>query len=73
MNATTILLVITLLMCLNNSCHKKTIPELPPLDESKVQVHWMVEGEPAPFDGILLNDYTYERVRLKLEALERSL
>lgn len=39
---------------------------LPELDESQVKVYWIEQHEPAPFDGILLNEYTYERIRLTL-------
>lgn len=71
MNETTILLA-ALLLTLCASIVVSSIPppppELEPLDESKVQVHWMLEGEPAPFDGLLINEYTYERIRLKLEV-----
>ena len=63
----TILLVATLLtLYVNPTLSQTTASTLPPLDESKVQVHWISKGEPAPFDGILLNEYTYERMRLKL-------
>lgn len=68
MNGTTILLVVISLM-LSVSLASGVLspsPELEPIDESQVQVHWIKQGEPAPFDGILLNDYTYERMRLKL-------
>lgn len=70
MNVTTILLVITLLMFSSNTPPKTVESPLPPLQEDQVQVHWMKEGDIAPFDGILMNDYTYERIRLKL--LERG-
>lgn len=74
MNVITTLLVGLLLTLLSNFLVSlvpiKAESSLPPLDESKVQVHWMEEGEPAPFDGILLNEYTYNRLRLK--ALEND-
>lgn len=71
MNETTILLaalLLTLCASIVVSSIPSPPPELEPLDESKVQVHWMLEGEPAPFDGLLINEYTYERIRLKLEV-----
>lgn len=69
---TTTLLVVTLLI-LSASLLSQAVDapsSLPPLDEDQIQVHWIAKGEPAPFDGILLNDYTYKRLRLKL--IERS-
>lgn len=68
MNETTTLLV-TVLLTLSVSLFflaPQVSPQLEPLDEEKVQVHWLREGERAPFDGLLINDYTYERIRLKL-------
>lgn len=79
MRETTILLAATLLVLsasfvgLLSFTPPSPLPSLDePLDESKVQVHWIKEGEPAPFDGILLNEYTYERLRLKIIELEGS-
>lgn len=69
MSGTTTVLVTILLtlfaspLVLPDSSPKLEIPEL---QVERVQAHWIDEGEPAPFDGILLNDYTYERLRLKL-------
>ena len=56
------------LMLLNKCSVITTNPteKLPPLDESMVQVHWLSEGEVSPFDGILLNEYTYKRLMLKI-------
>lgn len=39
---------------------------LPPLREELVELRWVKEGEEAPFDGLLMNSYTYERMRLKM-------
>ena len=69
MSETTIILVLSLL--LNFVSWVDRPKPLPPLEEDKVQVHWMQEGEPAPFDGILLNDYTYKRMRERINQLER--
>ncbi len=57
-------------LMLLNKCNVTTTTtspteKLPPLDESMVQVHWLSEGEVSPFDGILLNEYTYKRLMLK--------
>lgn len=65
MNVKTILLGTALLMLLGSNLMNSSEP-LPPLDEEKIQVHWMKEGDVAPFDGLLMNDYTYHRIRLKL-------
>lgn len=67
MNETTILLVVTLLTLFGNLLSPAPQESsLPPLDESQIEVHWIAKDEPAPFDGILLNEYTYQRLRLKL-------
>lgn len=69
MNATTIILALSLLLNLSNLLvHPKP---LTPLDEERIQVHWIKAGEQAPFDGILLNEYTYQRMREKINQLER--
>ena len=59
-------IMIALGLILLTSFVKPSTPpsDLPPLDEDKIQVHWIKKDEPAPFDGVLLNDYTYERMRL---------
>jgi hypothetical protein len=31
-------------------------------------VHWIKQGEKAPFDGILLNKYTFERLEQKAKS-----
>lgn len=52
---------------INHPCEPSRPPTaLPPLQEEMVEVHWLSEGEPAPFDGLLINPYTYERIVLKL-------
>lgn len=61
-----ILLAATLLTLFVSPSFFPPSSSLPPLDETQVQAHWLSEGEPAPFEGILLNEYTYERMRLKL-------
>lgn len=68
MNVTTTVLVIALLTCLSSTFLPGLRPpeSLEPLDESQIEVHWISKDEPAPFDGLLMNDYTYERMRLKL-------
>lgn len=37
------------------------------IDDPSIKVHWMSRGEAAPFDGILLNDYAYMKIREKLD------
>lgn len=66
---TTIALGLILLMLFGNGTSDQPVT-LPPLDEDQVQVHWIKAGEPAPFEGLLINEYTYKRIRLVL--LERS-
>ncbi len=36
------------------------------INDANVEAHWIKKGEPAPFSGILLNDYTYYKLRKKL-------
>jgi len=36
------------------------------INDSRVKAHWIKKGEKAPFSGILLNDYTYYKLREKL-------
>lgn len=68
MNVTTTVLVLTLLTCLGNIFLPGPQPKstLAPLDEAQVEVRWVSKGDEAPFDGILMNNYTFERIRLKL-------
>jgi hypothetical protein len=35
--------------------------------EGQVQAHWIKQGEPAPFNGILLNDYTFYKIMEKAQ------
>lgn len=35
--------------------------------EGQVQAHWIKQGEPAPFNGILLNDYTFYKIMKKAQ------
>jgi len=37
------------------------------VQDAKIKAHWIKAGEPAPFEGILLNDYTYYKMRVKLD------
>jgi uncharacterized protein YceK len=39
--------------------------------DARVKVHWIEKGEKAPFRGILLNDYTYYKLRKKLLECEK--
>ncbi|WP_201353805.1 hypothetical protein [Hydrogenimonas urashimensis] len=36
------------------------------ISDPSINAHWMRQGEVAPFDGVLLNDYTYYKLREKL-------
>lgn len=50
-----------------------TLPEFgEPLefDDSQVRAHWINEDEAASFDGLLLNEYTYYRLRMALIECE---
>lgn len=69
MRETMIVLAVILLTLYVNVRPTPTPSTLPELDESQVQAHWINAGEPAPFSGILLNEYTYERLRLKIIEL----
>ena len=69
MRETMIVLVVILLTLYVNVRPTPTPSTLPELDESQVQAPWINAGEPAPFSGILLNEYTYERLRLKIIEL----
>lgn len=70
MKETMIVLATILLILYVRPLHLEPTPSsLPELDESQVKAHWLDAGEPAPFSGILLNDYTYERLRLKIIEL----
>lgn len=35
--------------------------------EGQVQAHWVKQGEPAPFNGILLNEYTFYKIMEKAQ------
>lgn len=39
-------------------------------DDPQVRAHWIKESEAAPFDGLLLNEYTYYRLRMALIECE---
>jgi len=56
----TSLLLVSLLM-LSASCTKVT------LSEPIVKTHWIKAEEPAPFDGLLMNTYTYYQIRMKIQ------
>lgn len=47
----------------------KTPPPLPVAGE--IKVHWIKKGEKAPFDGILMDEKTYELMRIKIEDLKK--
>jgi len=34
--------------------------------------HWMVEGEKAPYDGVLLNSYTYQNLIYKVKKCKKG-
>jgi len=36
------------------------------IDDPQIRAHWIEENETAPFRGILLNDYTYYKLRQKI-------
>lgn len=42
------------------------------VDDANIRAHWIRSGDPAPFDGILLNDYTYYRLRDELIKCRRG-
>lgn len=56
-----ILLMILLGIFLGSGCASS-----PTFDDVTVKAHWMKAGEIAPFDGVLLSDYTYYQLRKKL-------
>jgi len=42
------------------------------VQDPEIKAHWMSKGEPAPFDGVLLNDYTYYKLRMKLNECRET-
>jgi len=38
------------------------------IKDSQVRTHWMKKGEPAPYDGVLLNSYTFLKLLEKAQA-----
>lgn len=41
-------------------------------DDPQIRAHWIKADEPAPFDGLLINEYTYYRIRVALIEAEVS-
>ncbi len=64
----TLLLSVSLITSLNSGCTFKQLK----VDDVNITAHWMKKTESAPFDGILLNDYTYMQLRLKLIESEAN-
>lgn len=52
---------------LMSSCAYKTVE----VKDSQIQSHWIKQGEQAPFDGILLNDYTFKKMLEKVQNCRR--
>lgn len=55
------LMCIILIIILSFGCYKRVIVD------KEIKSHWIKKEEPAPFDGILLNDYTYTEIINKLK------
>ncbi len=51
--------------CELNSCAVYTVHDY------RVRVHWIKKGEKAPFDGILLNKYTFKQLERKAEQCQK--
>ena len=45
------------LTLINSACTTYTIKD------NRIRVHFIQQGEKAPFDGMLLNKYTYKRLK----------
>jgi len=53
-----------------SSC--STTPKETPFQSYKIRVHYMQQGEKAPFDGYLLNNYTYQRIKQTLKSCKNK-
>ena len=50
-------LAIIISTLLITSCSKPVV-----IRDGNIKAHWIKKGEPAPFDGIELNEYTYYKL-----------
>ena len=65
------LLIITTLLALiiiATSCTTKRVRII----DNRIMAHWMVEGEKAPYDGVLLNSYTYQNLIYKVKKCKKG-
>jgi len=37
------------------------------IHDNRIRIHHIKQGEPAPFDGLLLNQYTYNKIKERLK------
>jgi len=42
-----------------------------PVQFYKIKAHYIEKGEPAPFDGILLNQYTFDSLKNQLKECKK--
>jgi len=42
------------------------------IKDPQVRTHWIKKGEPAPFDGILLNEYTFLKLLEKAQRCQQQ-
>jgi len=38
--------------------------------DARINAHWIEKDEPAPFSGIILNDFTYIKMREKIDQCQ---
>jgi hypothetical protein len=42
------------------------------IQNGQVKAHWIKKGEKAPFSGLLINEYTYYKLRMKIIKCEEK-
>jgi len=62
----TLLIVIASSILLVTGCSKPVV-----LNDVNIKSHWMKKGDPAPFDGIELNSYTYYKLVKKAKNCKK--
>lgn len=58
------LIILNSLVFTLSSCSTRKVV----IQDNRIMVHWIKQGEKAPFDGILLNKYTFERLEQKAKS-----
>jgi len=69
-NLTTFLIItiISLNGIFLSSCSTKRVV----IQDRRIRAHWISQGEKAPFDGILLNKYTFEKLKEKAKSCSKD-